>query len=324
MKSKRGRAVKMKVKDFLLSPWLPVWTAILMMANVVAVDMLHLAWPITVAGPDLRCPAGPGVAVLLSVAAVAVVMLVVELRKRRWLRVGVRLLLVLAGFGILMAGSGLWLAYCHDLNHTMMIEVERVNENLLDVDGWKMDEEQFVGFLRKLERCSRVFHMRVDGPLHGYDIEGGGVCVSVLSESEESVEKLCENVLFRCTGCGVNRFRIVDDKGWIPFVLPAPICYAWMRDCQGNAQKYIRAELGPNGVDQQCRIGKFDDLIGVDDEHLGGEVLDYEKVMSKEVVQEVHGIINLCVVSKCTVGQFRQALREFYDRGYKTIWVLFY
>ena len=127
--------MKMKVKDFLLSPWLPVWTAILMMANVVAVDVLHLAWPITVVWSNVQCPVECAIAI--SVAAVAVAMLVVELRKRRWLRVGMRLLLVLAGFGILMAGSGLWLAYCHDLNHTMMIEVESVNGNLLDVDGWK-------------------------------------------------------------------------------------------------------------------------------------------------------------------------------------------
>ena len=163
--------MKMKVKDFLQSPWLPVWTAILMMANVVAVDVLHLAWPITVAGPDLRCPAGLGVAVLLPVAAVAVVMLVVELRKRRWLRVGMRLLLVLAGCGILMAGSWLWWTYCEGLNHTMMIEVESVNENLLDVDGYTMNEELFVDFLRKLKRCNSKFHMRVGISLYGYDGE---------------------------------------------------------------------------------------------------------------------------------------------------------
>ena len=316
--------MKMKVKDFLQSPWLPVWTAILMMANVVAVDVLHLAWPITVVGPDLRCPAGLGVAVLLPVAAVAVVMLVVELRKRRWLRVGMRLLLVLAGCGILMAGSWLWWTYCVGLNHTMMIEVESVNENLLDVDGYTMNEELFVDFLRKLKRCNSKFHMRVGISLYGYDVEGDCICVSVSPKSEESVEKLCKNVLFRCTGCGVIRFRIADDKGWIPFVLPASICYAWLRGDQEDTQKYIRAELGPKGVNPQCRIGKFDDLIGVDDDHLGGEVLDYEKVMSEEVVQEVRGIINLCVDPKCTVGQFRQVLREFYDRGYKTIWVLFY
>ena len=314
--------MKMKVKDFLQSPWLPVWTAILMLANVVAVDVLHLAWPITVVWSNVQCPVECAIAI--SVAAVAVVMLVVELRKRRWLRVGMRLLLVLAGFGILMAGSGLWLAYCHDLNHTMMIEVESVNGTLLDVDGWKMDEERFVYFLRNLKGCSSKFHMKVGIPLHGYDVGGGRVCVSVSSKSEESVGRLCKNVLFRCTGCGVIRFRIADDKGWIPFVLPASICYAWLRGDREDTQKYIRAELGPNGVNQQCRIGKFDDLIGVDDEHLGGEVLDYEKVMSEEVVQEVRGIINLCVDPKCTVGQFRQVLREFYDRGYKTIWVLFY
>ena len=312
----------MKVKDFLLSPWLPVWTAILMMANVVAVDVLHLAWPITVVWSNVQCPVECAIAI--SVAAVAVVMLAVELRKRRWLRVGMRLLLLLAGCGILMAGSGLWLAYCHDLNHTMMIEVESVNENLLDVDGYTMNEELFVDFLRKLKRCNSKFHMRVGISLYGYDVEGDCICVSVSPKSEESVEKLCKNVLFRCTGCGVIRFRIADDKGWIPFVLPASISCAWMRDCSEDTRKYIRAELGPNGVNPQCRIGKFDDLIGVDDDHLGGEVLDYEKVMSEEVVQEVRGIINLCVDPKCTVGQFRQVLREFYDRGYKTIWVLFY
>ena len=175
--------MKMKVKDFLLSPWLPVWTAILMMANVVAVDVLHLAWPITVVWSNVQCPVECAIAI--SVAAVAVVMLVVELRKRRWLRVGMRLLLVLAGFGILMAGSGLWLTYCYDLNHTMMIEVESVNENLLDVDGWKMDEERFVDFLRNLKGCSSKFHMKVGIPLHGYDVGGGRVCVSVSGNSQD-------------------------------------------------------------------------------------------------------------------------------------------